>query len=100
MSRISARAEPVQVKIRVIPNAKKTHVGGFRDDELILRVSAPPVEGKANKVAIEFMARHLGVSRSAVTIVSGKTSRHKVFQIVGLKRSELQKKLTEAGPKS
>ena len=81
------------LKIRVIPNAKKSEFAGYRDDELVLRLSAPAVEGKANKAAVEFLARFLGVARSAVLLATGERSRHKIFQIVGLERDDLERKL-------
>ena len=85
----------VRIKLRVIPNARKTEFGGYREGELVLRLSAPPVEGKANKAAVEFLSRYFGVARSAVSIVSGEKGRHKIFQIVGLESSDLERKLAE-----
>ena len=84
----------VKLKVRVIPNSKKTEFTGYREGELVLRLKAPAVEGKANKAATEFVARYFGVPRSAVLMVSGEKSRHKIFQIVGLESSDLERKLT------
>ena len=81
------------LKIRVIPNAKKSEFSGYRDDELVLRLNAPPIEGKANKATVEFLAEYLGVTRSAVILLRGESSRHKIFQIVGLKSDVLERKL-------
>lgn len=86
---------PAKLKIRVIPNATKTGFTGFREDELVLRLNAPAVEGKANKAAADFLAQYFGVPRSAVSIVSGEKSRHKIFQIVGLESSDLEGRLSE-----
>jgi uncharacterized protein (TIGR00251 family) len=83
------------LKVRVIPNAKKTEFSGYREGELVLRLNAPALEGKANKAALEFVSRQLGVSRSAVSLVSGEKSRHKIFQIVGLEIGDLERKLAE-----
>ena len=83
----------IEMRIRVIPNAKRTEFAGYREGELILRLNAPPVEGKANKAAVEFVARYLGVPRSAVLLAAGERSRHKIFQIVGLESADLEKKL-------
>ncbi|HLH30681.1 MAG TPA: DUF167 domain-containing protein [Terriglobia bacterium] len=83
------------LKIRVIPNARKTEFAGYREGELLLRLNAPPVDGKANKAAVEFVARYFGVSRSSVELVGGERSRHKIFEIVGLERSDLERKLAE-----
>jgi uncharacterized protein len=85
---------PLKLKVRVIPNAKKTEFTGYREDELVLRLSAPAIEGKANKAATKFVSEYFGVPRSAVALVSGEKSRHKIFQIVGLERSDLERKLT------
>ena len=84
-----------KLKVRVIPNAKKSGWNGYRENELVLRLNAPAVEGKANQAAIEFVSRFFGVSRSAVLLVSGEKSRHKIFQIVGLESSDLERKLSE-----
>jgi len=85
----------VQLKLRVIPNAKKDEFIGQREGEWILRLNAPAIEGKANKAALEFVSEFFGVPRSAVFLVRGERSRHKIFQIVGLESSVLERKLAE-----
>ena len=84
-----------QLRVRVIPNAKKSGFAGFREGELVLRLNAPAVEGKANKAAVEFVSRYFGVPRSAVLLVGGERSRHKIFQIVGLEPIDFERKLAE-----
>ena len=83
----------ITLKIRVIPNARKSEFSGYRDGELVLRLNAPPVEGKANKAAVDFLAEYFGVTRSAVVLLRGESSRHKIFQIVGLESDDLERKL-------
>jgi uncharacterized protein (TIGR00251 family) len=85
----------VTLRIRVIPNAKKTEFAGYREGELLLRLNAPPVDGKANKAALEFVSRYFDVPRSGVLLVGGERSRHKIFEIVGLNRVDLERKLAE-----
>ena len=58
-----------QIKVRVIPNARKTGFDGYREDELVLRLNAPAVEGKANKAAVEFIAEYFALPRSSVALV-------------------------------
>jgi uncharacterized protein len=82
-----------RLKIRVIPNARKTEFAGYREDEIVLRLSAPAVEGKANKAAVEFLSEFFGVGRCAVVLTAGERSRHKIFQIVGLESDDLERKL-------
>lgn len=86
----------MKLKIRVIPNAKKTEFAGRREGELLLRLNAPALEGKANKAAVDFIARSFSLSRSAVCLVSGEKSRHKIFEIIGLDLEEIERKLAAA----
>ena len=86
----------MRLKVRVIPNAKKTEFSGERGEEWILRLNAPPIDGKANKAALEFIAEYLNAPRSAVSLVSGEKSRHKIFEIVGLENSDVARKLAES----
>jgi uncharacterized protein (TIGR00251 family) len=83
----------LKLPVRVIPNARKTEFSGRREGEFVLRLNAPALEGKANKAAMEFIAAHLGVSRSRVTLLSGEKSRHKIFEIVGLDASDVEGRL-------
>ena len=91
---MSAGPTGTTLKVRVIPNARKTEFSGYRDDELVLRVNAPAVEGKANKAVVEFVSEYFGVTRSDVLLIRGERSRHKIFQIVGLKSDDFERKLT------
>src|SRR5947207_2445375 len=79
----------MNLKVRVIPNAKKSEFAGYREAELILRLSPPPVDAKANKAAIEFVSRYFGVPRSGVLLAGGERSRHKFFLIQGLNDLEI-----------
>ena len=59
-----------------------------------VRVAAPPVKGKANKELIAFLSQLLDVSKSAITVLKGHTTRHKVVAIVGLSQAEVMKRLS------
>ena len=83
----------MKLKVRVIPNAKKTEFSGIREGELVLRLNAPALEGKANKAALEFVSRYFEVSKTSVSLISGEKSRHKIFEIVGLDLSDVERKL-------
>ena len=88
----------MKLPVRVIPNARRTEFSGRREGEFVLRLSAPALEGKANKAAVEFIAEYLGVPRSRVTLLSGEKSRHKIFEIVGLKPSDVEGRLASHAP--
>ena len=87
----------MKLRIQVIPNAKKTEFRGRREEtgEWILRLNAPPVDGKANRAAIEFIAESLGIPRSGVSLNSGEKGRHKIFEIVGLQVSDVERELAK-----
>lgn len=80
--------------IRVTPRARKTEISGFMDDgTLRVRVSAPPVEGKANAALIKFLAKLLGVRKSRIEIVAGEKSLDKIVSILDLSAEQAQKKI-------
>lgn len=64
------------IEIKVIPNAKKNE---FKNGKVYL--TAPAVEGKANKALIEFLAEHFDVKKSQITIMKGLKSRTKIIRI-------------------
>lgn len=71
-------------KVRVMPRASKDCVAGIYEDAVKIRLTAAPLEGKANEACRAFLAKTLGVPRSRVEILSGHTSRNKVIKVCGL----------------
>ncbi|MFI2282262.1 DUF167 domain-containing protein [Nocardia beijingensis] len=73
---------PTVVRATIKPNSRKGPLVETLDDgSLQLYVRAPAVEGKANNAAIELLAGHYGVAKSAVRLTAGATSRFKRFEI-------------------
>jgi uncharacterized protein len=72
------------VAVRVTARARRDEIVGWRGDVLLMRVKAPPVEGRANDAVIRLLADSLGVTQSAIQIVSGESSRDKRLIIGGL----------------
>ena len=70
-------AEGVVVNVHVIPRSKRTAISGTREDALLVRLSAPPVEGAANDALVEFLASRLQVPRRAIRLLSGGRGRRK-----------------------
>ncbi len=81
---IHATATGVEFDVRVIPRSRKSAVDGVRDDRLLVRLAAPPVEGAANEALVALLAGMLKVPRRAVRIVSGEHGRHKRVAIDGV----------------
>ncbi len=69
------------VDVRVIPRARRDAVGGERDGRLLVRTTAPPVDGAANEAVRRLVAAHFGVPRRTVTLVAGEHARDKVLRI-------------------
>ena len=91
---MSISRNEVKISLRVYPNASRNEVMGFTDGVLRVKVSAPPIKGKANKELVTFLSRLLGVGKSSVNIIKGHTTRNKVVAIDGLSREEIMKRLS------
>ena len=70
--------------VRVQPRAKRDEVVGERGDAVVIRVAAPPVDGKANVALCRFVAARVGVPRGAVSVVRGESSRDKLLRVEGV----------------
>jgi len=81
------------ILVRVRPNAARNEVVDVTDGVYLVKVSAPPVKGKANKELVAFLSRLLGVSKSQVNIIKGYTSRNKVIALDGLSQEDIMKRL-------
>lgn len=75
--------ERTTLTLHIQPGAKRTDVAGLHGDALKIRLSAPPVDGKANAALVEFVADRLGLPKSAVRLIGGQTSRRKVLEVTG-----------------
>jgi len=78
-----------EIKVRVLPKSSRTQIIGIEGDMYKVKLTAPPVEGKANKALIELLARRLGIGKGRVDIVSGSRSRLKTVRIYGLSSEEV-----------
>ena len=81
------------LRVRVHPNASRSAVVGYTDDILQIKIAAPPVRGKANQELVALLSRMLGISKSAISIEKGHTSRNKVLAISGLSQEEIIERL-------
>lgn len=81
---ITAVPGGVEIALHIQPRASRTEVVGAHGDALKIRLAAPPVDGEANEELVRFLAKRLGLPKSAVTIVRGATGRKKVVRVDGL----------------
>jgi uncharacterized protein (TIGR00251 family) len=72
------------LRVRVVPRASRDEVAGPLGDALKIRITAPPVDGKANAHLTRWLARTLDLPPTAVTLTAGSTARTKRIHIQGL----------------
>ncbi|MFC1915989.1 DUF167 domain-containing protein [Chloroflexota bacterium] len=89
ISDVMAEKHQTKIVVQVQPNARHNEVLGFKDGVLHLRITAPPVEGKANRALIKFLSAILEVSKSSLTIEKGVTGRRKLIGIIGLTHDQV-----------
>jgi len=71
----------MRIVIKVKPNSKKPGVEKLENGELLVKVNAPPVDGKANLAVIEVLADYFGVSKSKIEILKGEKGRRKMVEV-------------------
>lgn len=87
-------AVATELAIRVIPRARRDEIAGERGGAVLVRVSAPPVDGKANDAVRRLLAKALGVAPSAIEVVRGQTGRDKVVRVTGLGEPDVRARLS------
>lgn len=80
----------VLIRLHVQPKASKNRIVGLHDGCLKMAVAAPPVEGKANKAVVKFLAEVFGIPAREVTVKSGLQSRKKVVVVKALDATEIR----------
>jgi uncharacterized protein (TIGR00251 family) len=90
---IVLRGDKLGLRVLAKPRSAKSEVIGMQEGTLLVRIAAAPVDGEANAELVRTLARHFGVPRAAVRIVSGETGRSKLIEIYGLSEAELRAKL-------
>ena len=74
----------IVIKVKVQPRSSKKGVSGVIGDSLRVKVNSPPVGGAANEELLEILSGELGVKKSAVKIVRGRSSKDKIVEIEGI----------------
>ena len=76
----------VIIKVRVIPRSSRTAVGRVIGDALSIKLTSPPIEGRANKDLKKLLGKKLGIPPSSISILSGRNSREKTLLIPNVDR--------------
>ena len=78
---IQENSGSVTLEVRVIPRSSKSEIVGEYNGAMKVKLSAPPVDGAANEELIRVLSKEFEISRSAIEIVSGHTSKSKRVRI-------------------
>jgi len=90
---LSDDGEATLVRVLLQPRAARDAIAGERVGALVVRVTAPPVEGRANDALRRLLAKSAGVAPSRVTIVRGASARDKVVRVEGVSAAQLAARL-------
>lgn len=88
-------ADGLTFGVRATPRARVSAVTGTREGMLLVRLAAPPVDGKANAALCAFLAQWLGVRTADVRIVGGERARHKRVEVRGVTREQVLRTLPD-----
>ena len=83
------------VRVRVQPRASRDEIVGERNGALVVRLTAPPVDNRANEALIRLVAKRLGVAPRRITLLQGARSRDKVLEVDGLESTDVMRQLDE-----
>jgi uncharacterized protein len=84
---------PVQISIKVQPNAGRNEVVGSSGSVWKIKIAAAPDKGKANKELIDFLSDKLNIKKAQISILRGQTSHNKVLLIDGLNEGEVEARM-------
>ena len=87
--------ERATIDVRLTPRASRNEIRGYRDGALICRVTAPPVDDRANDALRKLVAKRLGVAPSRVRIERGARGRDKVLSVEGLSSAQARHLLSQ-----
>ncbi len=82
-----------QIAVRLTPRAHREEIVGLRDGVLQARVTAPPLDGRANRALCRLIARQLAIAPSRVAVVQGHGARQKLVRVEGVDARTLQRAL-------
>ena len=98
MIRITTQDGGVTFPVKVVPRASRYEIAGIQGEVIRVRLTAPPVEGAANRALVKLLAGVLKVPEHDIEIVAGHAGRQKVVRVAGLSVHELEAHLRDHLP--
>ena len=91
--RTGAAENAAILDIKVIPRAGRSEMAGTRDNGLLVRLAAAPVEGAANHELVDLLSRLLDVPKRSVRVISGEKGRRKRVKVMGVSAAQVRNRL-------
>ena len=90
---ISETKEGTIINIKLVPNSSVNKIVDYTDEFLRIKISAPPIENKANKELVSFTSEILKINKSKIKIISGEKSKLKKLLIIDSNLTEITQKI-------
>jgi len=97
MLTVNETEDGVTFAIHVQPKSSKSELAGIHGDALKIRITAPPIEGRANEECLRFLASLFNVKKNQLVIKAGHQSRNKLISIRGLTPEDIRAVLPKPG---
>lgn len=81
--------EGLVVRLKIIPNSSKNELI-WENEGLKVKITAQPIENKANKVLVEFLSKNIRIAKSNIQIIKGELNKEKTLLIKGLNEAEFK----------
>ncbi len=88
--------ERIEIRVKVVPRSSRNRILEKEGGVYKIKITAPPVDGLANKALVDLFAKRLRISKSSVEIISGKRSKHKTIRFYGVSQDEIKSLLKES----
>jgi hypothetical protein len=82
-----------EIQVRLLPRSSKNQIVCKENDVYKIKITSPPVNGKANATLMEMLAKKMGKPKGDIEIVTGKSARIKRIRIHGLSKEEVEEKM-------
>ncbi|PIR04559.1 MAG: hypothetical protein COV59_00335 [Candidatus Magasanikbacteria bacterium CG11_big_fil_rev_8_21_14_0_20_39_34] len=72
----------MKISVKVIPKSSQNKIiGNIKDGSIKVKLTAPPVDGAANKALIVFLSKELKIPKSKIQILKGEGSKNKILSL-------------------
>lgn len=82
------------INVKIVPKSSRNEIIGEEESSYRIKVTAPPVDGKANRALISLLSKKLNTPKKDIEIIRGEKSRNKTVRVYGLSRKKINNLLS------